>query len=161
MAALAAAAPIFQGIMGFAQGNYQAQVANMNAKVATWNAVQTQQKAQIEQQNQDAKSAGRIGELVAQQGASGVSLGSGSAVMTRSAAAMLGRRDALNIRNAGDIEAHNYLVDASNFKSQASLDQFGGVTSLIGGFLGGASTLVGGASKTPGVFDWMSTAAAA
>lgn len=147
MAVIGAITSVISGVLGMAQANYQAQVASNNATIAKRNAVQAINRSQIEQEDQDAQSAGMIGELVAEQGASGTTLASPSAVMTRSAAAKIGRQDALRTRYAGEMEAYNYRVQAANFKAQADASKTEGIASLLGGFLGGAGSLIGNSSS--------------
>lgn len=146
MTALAAIGSIASGVLGFMQADYQSQVAKMNAHIAAENAQRASERSQIEQEDQDAKSAAMIGELVASQSASGIALGSGSSMLTRTSAAKLGRQDALRVRQAGATEAYNYLTQAENFNAQAKADSMGGIGSLLGGFLGGARSLIGDSS---------------
>jgi hypothetical protein len=127
---------------------YQSQVADNNAKIARWNAAITRQSSEIEQQDLDHQAAGQMGELVAAQGASGVSLGSPSSMRTRSTAAALSREDALRVRYKGSMDAWNYDNQAKDFKSQSQI-------SLLGGFVKAASSLVGSASSVSDKWSWM------
>jgi hypothetical protein len=143
---LGAVSSIFSGIMGFASANYQASVAEMNAEVAQQNANRAIERSQVEQQEQDAAAMAMLGSQEAAQGASGLTLTGGSAQRTRRTARILARKDSLNIRQAGEIDKYNYLVQKENFKSEASAAGLTGMGSLLGGFLGGAQSLVGGSS---------------
>src|SRR5262245_64995073 len=95
---------IASGVMGFAQSNYQAQVAEMNADIAKENAQRAGERAQIEQQTQDIQASNTLGEQVAEQAASGLTVSSPSLVKSRRSARRLARLDALNVRQAGEIE---------------------------------------------------------
>lgn len=141
-AILGAIGSIAQGVLGFAAANYQAQVAEMNEEVAKDNAMRSIERAQVEQQTQDDLTAAMLGEQESVQSASGLSLTSPSAIRTRAAARRLGRMDALNVRQAGEIEKYNYLVQASNFGSEAKMAQLQGVGNLLSGFLGATQSLV-------------------
>jgi len=88
-----------------------------------------------------------LGEQTAEQGASGFTLNSGSFKTARQSARQLARKDALNIRNAGQMEAHNYLTQAANFGLQAQGSRSAGFGSLLGGFLEGAGSLASGTAK--------------
>lgn len=140
-------AGLAQGVLGFAQAQYQGQVARNNEIIAQRNAWAAIHRSEIEQQDQDAQTSGMIGELVAEQGASGVAINSGSAVLTRSAVAKLGRQDALRVRYGGEMEAFNYKTQAANFHAQQDASKFEGIASLAGGFLGGISSLVGSSTS--------------
>ena len=155
MAAVAAVADITQGIFGFAQSSYQSQVAANNAKVAQWNATNALYRSQLEQQDQAAKSSGMMGELVADQSASGVALTSRSAGQTRSSLAKLGRLDVLRIADQGRTEAYNFMTEASNFQGQAAASELGAYGSLAGGFLSAGSSLASNSSPVSDKWNWM------
>lgn len=153
--AVSAASAVFQGISGYQQASYQAKVAEMNQEIANDNAKRALERVQVEQQDQDAITLAMLGEQEAQQAASGLSFGSGSFRLARKSAQELGRKDALNIRQAGELEAHDYRTQAANFGAQAGLAKASATNSLLGGFLGGVTSLVSGASKVrdPTRFD--------
>ena len=148
MAAIGAIGAIVSGVMGMAQANYQAKVANMNAEIAKDNAKRAIERSQVEAKDQDALTREMIGEQVAAQGASGLSLTGGSAMKTRAAARRLGRRDTLNVRQAGELEAYQYKTDAMNYKAQAAATKAGGITGLLGSFFQAAESMVGQSSST-------------
>lgn len=142
---------IASGAMGMMQANYQAQVAEMNADIAKDNAQRAGERAQIEQQTQDIQASNTLGEQVAEQAASGLTVSSGSLVKSRRSARRLARLDALNVRQAGEIERYNYLTQRANFKAEAQGARIGGVGSLLGGFFSGAQSLIGSSSSS-GIF---------
>lgn len=144
---LSAAGSVVSGVLGFASANYQAQVAQMNQEIAMENAARANTRGQEAAMEQDALTRGMLGEQIAAQSASGLSLSSGSAIKTRKAARVLGRKDAENVKEAGDIEAYNYKVDAANFGAQGNSARLSGMGSLLGGFLN-AGTVLGGARAT-------------
>ncbi len=173
MAFLAAAAPILAAvgtvasvggalIGGIAQKNasdYQAQVARMNAKIANENADRALERSQIEQQDQDTLTRAQMGAQEAAQGASGLSLTGGSQILTRKSAAMLGRRDALNVRQAGELEAYNYRTQAVNSEAQARMAKAQGQNALLGSYFNAGGSLLSGAAKF-GSSDFFKTKAA-
>src|SRR5678815_4791338 len=116
---LSAASSVFAGFTQYKAGQYQAAIADQNAKIARDNAARATHTAQVEQQDQDMVARAMLGEQTAEQGASGFTLNSGSFKTARQSARQLARKDALNIRNAGAMEAHNYLTQAANFGLQA------------------------------------------
>lgn len=142
-AIIGAVGSIVQGISAYQAGQYQAALATMNAKIATENAARAIERSRVEQATQDDITAGLLGEQVAIQGASGVSLGSKSFSLTRKSAARLGRLDALNIVQAGELEAHAFKTDAFNFLASASAAKASGFNSLVAGFLGATGSIIG------------------
>lgn len=150
---LAAAGSVLSGVMGFAQSRYQAAIASRNAQIAKDNASRAVYKSQIDAQMQDTQTTAMIGQQESLQAASGLSLNSESSRRLRRSAAILGRLDTLNVRQAGEVEKYNYLTQAANFEAESRMAQFGGVGSLLGGFLGAAqsfsgTSLIGGARST-------------
>lgn len=145
--AITAGTSLFQGIQGMNQARYQAKVAEINQEIAQNNAKRAQDRAQLEAQEQDALSLALLGEQEAIQGASGFSSGSESFRLTRKAGRELARKDALNIRHAGGLEAHGFNTQAMNFEAEAASQRASATNSLVGGVLGAGASLVGGASK--------------
>lgn len=143
--AVSAATSVFQGIQGMNQARYQAKVAEINQEIAQENAKRAQDRAQLEAQEQDALSLAMLGEQEAVMGASG--LGGRSFRLTRKAGRELARKDALNIRHAGELEAYNFNTQAMNFEAEANSQRSQATSSLVGGVLGAGSSLVGGATK--------------
>src|SRR5688572_27887753 len=135
-------------VSSLAMGSYQAKVAEMNADIAEQNAERAQERARIEAQDNDTRSMGMLRQQEGAQCASGVSLPSGSLVLTRKAARRLGRRDTLNIVYAGDLEAHNFRVDAANQRNAAQGARMQGGVNALGTFLGGVGNLLGTAKTT-------------
>lgn len=129
------------------QANFQAQMAERNAKIQEDNANRAQYNAQVQQQESDRVARGLIGEQIAAQSASGLKLGGRSQMLTRKSAKQLARLDALNIRQAGDIEAYNYRVGAEDAAIAAGFARQSASNALTEGFLTGVGTLVGGASS--------------
>lgn len=146
-AGITAASSVFAGFTQYKAGQYQAAIADMNTKIAKDNAARARHTAQVEQQDQDMVARAMLGEQLAEQGASGFTLGSGSFRTARKSAKELARKDALNIRTAGEIEAHNYLTQAANFGMQAQGARSAGFNALLGGFLEGAGSLASGTAK--------------
>lgn len=146
--AISAVGSILSGVLGFAQAQAQANIAKMNKQIAEENASRAISRSQIVQQEQDDQTRALLGTQEAMQGASGLSLNSGSARRTRRTAAMLGRKDALNVRQAGELEAYNYRVQAANFGAQVKVDSISGVGNLLTGFVNAGGSLIGNAKST-------------
>lgn len=137
-----------------AMAAYQAQIAEMNKRVAEENERRVQERAQVEQQDQDFEARAFIGAQEAAQSASGLALGGRSQIMTRRSAHELARRDALNIRQAGEIDAYNFRVDAANAGAQAQLHRMQADSyrqqasqSQLAGWIGATGSLLSGAGR--------------
>lgn len=135
-------------ISAIASANYQAKIAEYNATIADQNAVRAEQRAGIEAQDNDMRTLGMLGEQEAAQTSSGISLRSKSAVAVRRAARQLGRRDSLNIVQAGKVEGYNYRVEAAGQRAQAGMAKQAGVFNALGSFLSLGGSLVGNSSST-------------
>lgn len=140
-------------------GDYQAQVARMNAQIAKDNSDRALERSQIEQQDQDTLTRAQMGTQEALQGASGLSITGGSQILTRKSAAMLGRRDALNVRQAGEIESYNYKTQAVNQEAAARLAKAQGQAALTASYFSAGGSLLSSAAKF-GSFDFFKTKAA-
>ena len=150
---LSALGSVVSGVSALAAGAAQANMNKFNAQIAEDNAARAQERAQIEAQQQDDLTRGMLGEQEAAQSASGLSMTSKSSVLTRKSALKLGRLDTLNVRQAGDLEAYNYKVDAANQRMQGSLAMMSGASNMLGSFLSAGSSLIGKSTSTKKSFD--------
>jgi hypothetical protein len=132
---------VVSGVGTFMAGQAQANINEFNANVADDNAKRAIERAQIEQQDQDLQTRALVGEQLAQQSASGVDVGVGSTKYSRMAARELGRRDALNIRQAGELESADYKNQATSSRMQASATRTGAAFGLLGSFLDAGSVI--------------------
>lgn len=148
--ALSVFGAIQQGKAADAAAQYQANVATVNAGIAEKNANRSIDSASEEQRQQDMSANALFGTQEARQGASGLSVNSGSALATRRSARQLSRLDALNIRQQGDVQAYGYRTDAANQHSQAEFSKMQGKNALTSSYLDAATSLVGGASSLIG-----------
>lgn len=147
-AALAAIGSVVQGAIGFAQYQYQRGIALRNQQVAKVNARTARERAAVAQVDQDRLTLQMLGDQEAKQGASGINLLSRSSIRTRKTARELGRRDALNVKQKGEIQAYNYENQAADFAAAAAAAGLSSFGSLIGGFLDARSSLIGTSSPT-------------
>lgn len=126
---------------------YQASVADKNAAIQEQNAVNAIDATQQTQVDQDAKASFLQGQIVAAQGASGLSTTGRSAVMTRASARRLAQLDRERIREAGDVEAANFRMAAADARDAADYARDEAKNARSAGWLGAASSLVGGAGR--------------
>lgn len=151
MAIAGALTSIVSGVTGMMQAQYQAAVADMNAKVAKENAERAVERSRIEGEDNDMQTKALLAEQEVAQAASGVSLSGKSQIQTRASARKLGWRDTANIIHAGRVEEYNYLVQKANFDAEKKAAKISGMSSLVGGFLGAAgnlpSSMIGGSTS--------------
>lgn len=140
---------------------YEANIAKQNAAISEQNAARSVQVSQLQQQEQDDLTRAMVGEQIAAQSASGLSLGGRSQILTRKSARLLGRKDALNVRYAGEIQRYNYQVEAANqlagaglkehekgsYEKSAAYSRKAASTAMLAGFLNGAGSLLGSISS--------------
>jgi len=147
------AGSVFGMISARNQAKFQEELARRNAKIAEDNAARAISRSQVEAQDQDMINLAFLGEQEAVQSASG--LGGRSQFLARKSAVELGRRDTLNGRQAGEIEAYNYQVEAMGQRAQASMHRAEAGNALLAGFLNTTRSLIGGVQsiQNPGRFN--------
>lgn len=138
--AISAAGAIMQGIQQQKMMNYQAELQERQAEISLDNAARAVHRSQVEQESQDMAALALLGQQEAIQAASG--LGGRSQALTRKSSRMLARQDALNVRQAGELEAESYVVDAEGLQASAHLSRMSGQNALLSGFLGATQSLV-------------------
>lgn len=127
---------------------YQAQIARNNALYAQQNAQYTREKGASDAEINDRKVRAAIGAEIAQQGASGFDVNSGSPLDLRASTAALGRYDTLNIKNnaelnarAFDIEAKSSTANANLLQAQSASQRKSATTSYLASLIGTASSV--------------------
>lgn len=144
---LAAVGSVVSGVGTFVAAHNNAVVQQYNAEVADRNAQAARVDAAAKQQEQDFKNRALLGSQFAGQAASNIDVGSGSPVVTRMNARELARLDALNIHQAGEVNATNFETKAQGFRLQAGADESAGAFGLLSGFLN-AGTAITNAKAT-------------
>lgn len=132
-AGIGALGAIAQGTAAKNAADYQAAVGRNMAKAA-------EQKGAVDEQAKRMKTAHMVGDQIAIQGASGLSTGSGSFSDVRSSTEQLGDLDAETIR-------WNAKTKATNLRNEATLDTYKGENAQTAGYLGAASSIMGGATS--------------
>lgn len=127
---------------------------NFNAGLAEENAEISEQKgawaAEIGDQDASAsqmKTAAKVGSIKANQGASGIEIGTGSNADVVTSAREIGMLDALTIRSNAAREAYGYATEAYNYRMQAGLDEKSAKDAKRAGYIGAGTTLLGSADK--------------
>lgn len=144
--ALGAYGQIQAGKAEAAASNYNAKVSEMNASISEKRAKDAILRGQEEEQQQRQKTAQIIGQQRAAMAANGVDLSFGSPLDTLVDTAYMGELDALTIRKNAAREDYDYRVQAANGTANANLSRMNAKSSLTGGYLGAAGTVLTGVS---------------
>lgn len=136
-----------QGVMGYQQAKAQQKALEYNAEIERQNAIKAAEAGQKRAKDQDELSLFELGELEASIGASGSLFGLGSNMLRRRTAQNLAQRDARRVREEGDAISYDHIVQATNYKNQASAAGGRATGALISGAFSGVSSLIGGASS--------------
>jgi hypothetical protein len=123
---------------------YQAAVELANAQTAKTNAGMASEAGSIQAGMASQKTRAAIGEITANQAASGLDLNSGSPTGVRQSERYLGEQDALTIRSNATKEAFGYKVQAASDEAQSFLDKSEASADLSAGYLNAGSTLLSG-----------------
>lgn len=121
--------------------------AKANAAIAEDNAKRATQEAAAKAQEQDVKARGELGAFLAESGASGLSLGSGSTLLRRQSLTELAAKDRGYITYEGAREATNFKQTAADYRAEARSARNAGFFNAVGGALEIGSTLISGASE--------------
>src|SRR5205823_6287127 len=101
--------------------NSKAQVAANNAKIAKMNADQATFAGGVAAESNDLKTKNLVATQLVTQAASGLDVGSGTAVNLRESAASLGHLDTLTILNNASKNAQGFKAQGMNFQAESGL----------------------------------------
>lgn len=157
LSAAGTATSIFGAIRGAQgarqQGAANAQAARYNAAVAANNATIAGQNKQWASENAERESASalmktraEVGAIKANQAASGVDIGSDSAIDVRSSAKETGQLSAIDIRTKAARQAYGYDVEAQDFENQRNLYDAQAGNDVEAGNINSGTTLLSGLS---------------
>ena len=141
---------IQQGNAQAASAKYNAQVADMNSKLAQKSARDAVARGQIEEQQQRAKTSALIGQKRVAMAANGVDMKFGSPLDDLIDTATMGELDALTIRSNTYREERDIRQQGLNSSAQAGLYRAEAKSAKTGGFLNAFGTVLGGAADAYG-----------
>lgn len=146
------------GISSYQQGknqqayyNYQAQVAQENAKIAQSNAALERQQGIEEARLQRIKTAQAIGSQQTAMAANGIDVTQGTALDVIEDTAAMGELDALQTRYNYERKAIQYEQQANNFSNQSNLDVIAGQNAYSAGKMNALASGIEGVAKTGSV----------
>ena len=137
-----------QGKQQQAMYNYQAKVAEENAKIANKNAATERQTGIEEARLQRMKTLQAVGSQQAAMAANGMDVTQGTSLDIIEDTAAMGELDALQIQTNYERKAQSYEAQANNFNNQASMDVIAGKNAYTAGQIKAVQTGLNGVSKT-------------
>lgn len=155
--ALSGLGSLASGMANEKSAKYNAAIAANNAQIASQNATTSMQEGEANAAAASMASKAKIGGILANQGASGVDVNSGSSVDTRSSAAENGELNAINIRSQAARTAYGYETSGVNDKAEQSMDESQAAYAPIAGAIGAGTSLLSGAASVNS--PWASFAA--
>lgn len=138
---LTAAGGVQQAKSAKAAANYEAEVAENNAKTAQAQATHAQQLGNIEEERQRQRVRIMLGKQRTSFAANNVESTSGTALDMLSETAQMGEEDALAIRANAARSAWGYQVDAGNSVARSRLSRATGKNQATGTYLGTAANM--------------------
>jgi len=151
-AAAAAVGSIQQGQAQSQQAKYQAAVARNNQTIAQQNAQDALDRGAEQEQEQRKKTQFLIGQQRASLAAQGADLSSGTSLDLVSDIAGTGELDALTIRRNAQLEARQDQVQGLNYQADSQLQTLAGKNAKTSSYLDAGTSLLGGASKSAGLY---------
>ena len=149
--AISVPATIQQGKATQAQYDYQAKVAQNNARIAEENARRTRQQGIEEERLQRMKTQRNVASQMSSMASNGIDVTQGTAVDVLADTSAMGELDALQTRYNYEAKAQGYDVEAGNFENQSNLDLLSGRNAYSAGVMGGISEGLAGIVKTADV----------
>ena len=146
-AGISAVSSVTSGIANSNAAQYQASVARNNATIAQQNAVRAEQAGAAQAENESRKGASKLAKIKVAQAASGVDVNTGSAVDVQAGQRETDQLDAETVMQNAQLHAYGYRTQASNFQSEAQLDEMKGEQAKTAGYLGAAGGLLSSASS--------------
>lgn len=137
-----------QGKAQQAMYNYQAQVAEENAKIAQNNAALERQQGIEESRLQRIKVAQAVGSQQTAMAANGVDVTQGTALDVIEDTAAMGELDALQTRYNYERKALAYEAESNNYQNQANLDIIAGQNAYKAGNMNALASGLNGIAKT-------------
>lgn len=146
-----------QGKQQKAMYNYQAQVAEENAKIANKNAANERQTGIEEARLQRMKTLQAVGNQQAAMAANGMDVTQGTSLDIIEDTAAMGELDALQIQTNYERKALAYEQQGLNFSNESRMDVIAGKNAYTAGVIKGAQAGLNGVSKLTNVASkWVS-----
>lgn len=133
---------------------YQAQVAQINSKIALQNADYARMQGEQQSVIEGRKGAQQLGAIRAAQGASGLSVGGGSNAQVQASQKSTTALDLDQIRSNAAKTAYNFDVQSTEDINQAGLYSAASKNAATAGDIGALGSIIGGAGSVSS--KWLS-----
>lgn len=155
--AIGTVSSVQQGKQQKAMYNYQAQVAEENAKIANKNAANERQTGIEEARLQRMKTLQAVGSQQAAMAANGMDVTQGTSLDIIEDTAAMGELDALQIQTNYERKALAYEQQGLNYSNESRMDVIAGKNAYKTGMINAAQTGLNGVSKLTNVASkWVS-----
>ncbi len=138
---------VLQGQATSKADKYNAEIAANNATIAHQNATAVIQEGEANAAAASMGTKAKIGGILANQGASGVDVNSGSSVDVRSSAAQNGELNAINIRSQAARTAYGFETGATNATAESNMYKSEAEAAPITAGIGAASSMLTSAAN--------------
>lgn len=145
--AISAGGAIYGGFAQAAQARAAANIADQNQKIAAGQANDSEQNTSLEAQRRYRALGQTKGTQEAAMAANGIDLNFGSALDIQRDTAMIGAEDVGQIYKAGNERTKAFDTEAWNYGAEAKSQRAKASGAIVNGFIGAASTALGGASQ--------------
>ena len=150
-AVTSAAGQLAAGQQAKAQANYNSAVALVDAQQEV-DAYQTYRGQEVQERENFWRQAGQIkGQQVAAMAANGIDPGFGSGERLQTDTTKLINEDATTLTRNQEQKAKGYLINASNYTSEAIAQKMQGKAAVTNSYFGAVSSILGGASQAFGM----------
>lgn len=123
--------------------NYQAQVAQINSQIDLQNSEYASNQGEIQAQQYGMKASQQRGQIIADQGASGIAVGAGSSARVVQSQNLVTAMDLTQIRSNAAKVAYDYQVKSTMDTNQATLDVMAGENAKTAGDINAAASILG------------------
>lgn len=128
--------------------NYQSAVAGINENINRQQATREVALGEEQAQQQGMKTRAELGGIIAEQGAGGLDVRSGTNALVQDSALSLGRFNESIVRNDASRRSYDYLVKGFSDEASSKLYAFGAEQAPIAGAFQAGGSVLGGAATT-------------
>lgn len=123
--------------------NYQSRIAQINSQIDLQNSEYASNQGELQAQQYGMKAGQQRGQIIADQGASGIAIGSGSSAEVVRSQGVVTAMDLTQIRSNAAKVAYDYQVKSTMDTNQATLDVMAGENAKTAGDINAASSILG------------------
>lgn len=149
---------IFQGSAQKQMYDYQAGIAQINAKLAKQDATYAQESGEVEAQQSGMRTRAQVGETKATYAAGNIDTSTGSGKGVIGSEVAIGQENQALIRANAAKKAYGFEVTAAEDTAQSKVYEMAGKNAVVAGDIGAVSSLVGAAGSVSSKWLQASTA---